>query len=104
MKGLEPSRVAPLPPQGSVSTNSTTSARAIEPRNRLAIFYQWLSIAYLFGCFVGASAGVVAAAGFSVFAAGGTGAVGDIEPGAGICVLTGAVSITLPELTGLPPK
>ena len=34
MAGLEPAQLTPLPPQGSVSTNSTTSAKlftTVEP-------------------------------------------------------------------------
>jgi hypothetical protein len=32
MAGLEPARLAPLPPQDSVSTNFTTSAKLLSPK------------------------------------------------------------------------
>jgi hypothetical protein len=43
MAGLEPARLAPLPPQDSVSTNSTTSANLmnyVDARNLLILRYE----------------------------------------------------------------
>ena len=51
MRGLEPPRVSPLPPQGSVSTSSTTSApktvaiaQAIDPN--ITRILLWLKIRF----------------------------------------------------------